>query len=188
MKLLEMGDGTYESGDDKPSYDDGEEESDQTDQSDLGADLTGLVKEGTRVILGRHDEVNGGDNWVDDMDAFVGKETVVTEVLGTDSEGFTVVSVEGNDWSWRIRNLTVKGRGEAGSYGFKVGDTVILGKHREIDGNPNWNPAMDQYVGKTAKITKLVGTEGDSANCYLVRVDIDKGKWCWRVESLAIPE
>ena len=177
MELLEKGSGYYESPDD--SSDDESE-----DTEDHGSDLCGTIQEGTKVILGRHDEANGGDNWAEDMGDFVGQETVVTEILGTDSQGFTVVSVEGNEWSWRVRNLAVKGRGEPGSYGFAVGDAVVLGKHREVDGSSNWNPAMDAFVGKRAKITKLIGTEGDSSNCFLVKVDIDGGEWVWRVESL----
>lgn len=173
MELLEEGPGFYEDGGEGPK-----------EGEDYGSDSAGMVKEGTAVILGRHDRVNGDDNWVEEMDEFVGRETVVTEILGTDSQGFTVVSVQGNDWSWRIRNLAVRGRGEPGSYGFQVGDTVILGRHRSVDGGSNWNPAMDEFVGKAATITELIGIEGDGSDCFLVHVDLDKGEWVWRVESL----
>lgn len=173
MELLEEGPGVYEEGGEE--YEEGE---------DYGSDSVGMVEVGSAVILGRHDSVNGDDNWVEEMDEFVGRETVVTEILGTDSQGFTVVSVQGNDWSWRIRNLAVRGRGEPGSYGFQVGDTVVLGRHRSVDGKDNWYGAMDEFVGRAATITKLIGAEVDGSGCFLVRVDLDKGNWLWRAESL----
>ncbi len=175
MELLEEGPGYWEGGDD---YDSAEE------YEDLGEDLSGLIGVGTKVVLGRHDDRNGGDNWASEMDAFVGKQATVTEIIGSDDQGFLVVAVKENTWSWRIRNLAVVGRGVAGSYGFQVGDRVILGRHRFVDGNENWNPSMDAFVGMTARITELVGTEGDGSECFLVRVDADKGKWVWRAESL----
>ncbi len=182
MELLEEGPGYRE--DDEEDFEDYEDYRD----GEYGEDSAGMIREGLKVVLGRHDEVNGDANWVDEMEEFVGLETTVREILGTDSQGFLVVSVEGNDWSWRIRNLAVQGRGEAGSYGFQVGDLVVLRRHRSVDGNQNWNPSMDEFVGKKAKITELVGTGGDVAGCFLVRVDLDNGEWVWRVESLTPAE
>ncbi len=175
MELLEEGPGYWEGGE---AYDD------EGEYEDLGEDLSGMIGVGTKVVLGRHDDRNGGDNWAPEMDAFVGKQATVTEIIGADSQGFLVVGVKENTWSWRIRNLAVVGRGVAGSYGFQVGDRVVLGRHRFVDGNENWNPSMDPFVGMTARITELVGTKEDGSECFLVRVDTDKGKWVWRVESL----
>jgi hypothetical protein len=78
--------------------------------------------------------------------------------------------------------MTLKGRGSAGSYGFQVGDKVILGSHRSIDGNRNWASDMCEYVGMTATITSMSGT--DSAGCPYANVDIDDGDWVWRVENM----
>jgi hypothetical protein len=118
------------------------------------------------------------------MDQFVGKASKVTELCGADNAGFLCVQVEGNDWYWRVRNLALVNVGEPGSYGFAVGDAVILGKHRDVGGETNWADDMDEYVGMRAKITELVGTEGDGADCFTVRVDVDGGEWVWRAESL----
>ena len=170
MELLEEGTGTWEG--------DGEY------QEDVGTDLSGMITPGTKVVLGRHDERNGGDNWSAEMDGLVGSPATVEEILGPDPQGFLVVSVRENDWSWRIRNLAAADRGVAGSYGFQVGDRVVLGRHRFVDGNENWNPSMDRFVGMTARITELYGTKGDGSDCFLVRVDVDKGEWVWRAESL----
>lgn len=71
--------------------------------------------------------------------------------------------------------------------GWHVGDRVILSRHREIDGEENWDPEMEQYVGKAAEITELFTTEPGSG-AYLVRVDIDHGEWSWRTESLTSAE
>lgn len=180
----DYGDGDYSYEDYDDEYDDEYEGEYEGEYEDLGEDLAGMVGVGTKVILGRHDERNGGDNWAPEMDAFVGKQATVTEIIGSDDQGFLVVGVKENTWSWRIRNLAVVGRGVAGSYGFQAGDRVILGRHRFVDGNKNWNPSMDAFVGMSARITELVGTEGDGSECFLVRVDADQGEWVWRVESL----
>ena len=151
-----------------------------------GVESYGFVKVGSTVILGKHDDVNGGANWADEMDSYVGKEAVVTSLPGADAQGFLMVRVKGNGYAWRVRNLALKGRGEAGSYGFEVGDRVIIGAHRYIDQDNNWADTMREYVGQAATITSLEGTDG--SNCYLVHVDIDDGDWYWRVETLSPAE
>jgi len=151
-----------------------------------GVESYGLIKVGSTVILGKHDDVNGGDNWAEEMDAYVGKEAVVTELPGTDTQGFLVVRVKGNGYAWRVRNLALKGRGEAGSYGYQVGDMVVISAHRYIDSDNNWADDMAAYVGQTATITTLEGTDGSES--YLVHLDIDDGDWYWRVETLSPAE
>ncbi|HRY72956.1 MAG TPA: SH3 domain-containing protein [Spirochaetia bacterium] len=173
------------------SYSDeyGDEYRDEEDyDGDYGADADaesyGMIAEGSLVVLGRHDELGGDPNWNEDMAEFVGKKAKVAELAGSDGSGFLGVRVEGNDWFWRARNLAMVGRGQAGSYGWRVGDEVILGRHREIEGSSNWAEEMEAYVGMRATITALLGPEGDSAGCFLVSVDADGGEWSWRAENL----
>ncbi len=147
-----------------------------------GEESYGFITLGSVVILGEHEELNGGSNWADEMAEYVGTKAVVSELPGADSQGFLVVKVEENDYVWRVRNLALSGRGEAGSYGYKVGDRVIIGAHRYIDEDNNWAEEMAEYVGMEATITSLEGT--DDSNCYLVHVDVDEGSWVWRVENL----
>jgi len=147
-----------------------------------GVESYGMIKVGSVVILGKHDDVNGGANWSDAMNAFVGKEATVTSLPGADSFGFLVVRVSGNSYAWRVRNLALKNRGEQGSYGYQVGDQVILGAHRFINDDNNWANSMGAYVGQTATITSLEGDDG--SGCYVVHVDIDNGDWFWRVETM----
>jgi len=147
-----------------------------------GTESYGFIKVGSTVILGQHEEINGGDNWADEMEAFVGKEAVVTELPGEDGQGFLCVRVKGNSYAWRARDLTVKGRGEKGSYGYEVGDRVIIGAHRYIDEDNNWAEDMAAYVGQTATITSFEGTDGTGSP--IIHVDIDNGDWYWRVETL----
>ena len=65
--------------------------------------------------------------------------------------------------------------GQSGSnpnYGpIKVGSVIVLKKHREVEGNSNWNSSMDAFIGKVAVVTKLSGV--DSRGCPGVRVSID---------------
>lgn len=67
----------------------------------------------------------------------------------------------------------------------KVGTMVRLGKHRPVDGDANWDPAMEQYVGKISRVTD-VRTLADSAGCPLVKVGADNGKFVWRVRDLSL--
>lgn len=148
-----------------------------------GLESYGLIKVGSTVVLGRHDDVNGGANWADEMDEYVGQEAVVTSLPGADTQGFLVVKVDSNGYAWRVRNVALKGGGEAGSYGYQLGDSVIIGAHRYIDEDNNWADEMLEYVGRTAVITSLEGIDG--GNCYIVHVDIDDGDWFWRVETMS---
>ena len=148
-----------------------------------GLESYGMIKVGSTVVLGRHDDVNGGANWADEMDAYVGQEAVVTSLPGADSQGFLAIKVDSNGYAWRVRNVALKDRGEAGSYGYQLGDSVIIGAHRYIDEDNNWADEMLEYVGNTATITSLEGTDG--GNCYIVHVDIDNGDWFWRVETMS---
>ncbi|MBL8966961.1 MAG: SH3 domain-containing protein [Spirochaetaceae bacterium] len=149
-----------------------------------GEESYGLLKIGSLVVLGRHDDSGGDANWNEDMAPLVGKRAKIVELAGSDDAGFLGVRVEGNDWFWRARNLSLVGRGRAGSYGFKVGDEVILGRHRALNGDENWTEEMDAYVGMRAKIIELVAGSGDAVGCVLVRVDVDGGDWAWRAENL----
>lgn len=67
--------------------------------------------------------------------------------------------------------------------GHDLGDPVRLGRHQPIDGDDNWDPEMQQYVGRTAVIRELIGQEGDTG-AYIVRVDVDNGKWVWRTADM----
>ena len=77
------------------------------------------------------------------------------------------------------------GRGESPGYGpVRVGTSVILGRHRAVNGETSWDEAMAQYVGRTAIVTGLMGTDG--TGCPLVHVDIDGGRWYWRIRDMLI--
>jgi hypothetical protein len=160
------------------------EEGDYEEGAEADAESYGMIAEGSLVVLGRHDELGGDPNWNEDMAEFVGKRAKVVELAGADGSGFLGVRVEGNDWFWRARNLALAGRGAEGSYGWSVGDEVLLGRHREIEGSANWAEEMEAFVGMRARITELLGPEGDAAGCFLVSVDVDSGEWSWRAENL----
>jgi len=156
-----------------------------------------VIDRGDRVLLGRHRPVDGDDNWASDMDAFVGREATVTEIGSTDGAGCAVVSVslDGGDFVWRVRDLalltgaplSVQSCGLSLPVDFRsvaVGSEVVLGRHRAVDGEPNWADDMDAYVGRTATVTRLVGT--DVTQCGIVNVSADDGAWQWRIRD-ALP-
>ncbi|MBP8128806.1 MAG: proteasome accessory factor PafA2 family protein [Candidatus Hydrogenedentes bacterium] len=65
---------------------------------------------------------------------------------------------------------------------FHIGDRVVLGRHEPVGGSENWNSDMEQYVGRTATVLRIVGL--DSSGCEVVRVDIDQGRYVWRARNL----
>ncbi len=163
--------------------------------SDAMADY-GPIGPGSVVILGRHRPVDGDDNWAGGMDAYVGKTASITELAGVDPSGCPIVLVDIDDgeWYWRVRDLTlvssfpqVCGMTEDDAvYGpLEEGSVVILGRHREVDGDDNWASGMDAYVGEQTTVERLSGVDGQG--CPGVRVAIDDGSWFWRVRDLELP-
>ena len=69
--------------------------------------------------------------------------------------------------------------------GLKVGDTVILGEHEEINRSKFWAPLMLSYVGKTAKIIHI-GSHIELNGLVSHHVDIDDGVYCWREVNMII--
>jgi hypothetical protein len=67
-----------------------------------------------------------------------------------------------------------------------VGSEVILGRHRAVSGDDNWDAQMDPFVGRTAHITELIGV--DETGCGVVHVDVDNGQWFWRARDLVITQ
>ncbi|MBN2312022.1 MAG: hypothetical protein JXR94_23795 [Candidatus Hydrogenedentes bacterium] len=65
-------------------------------------------REGDEVILGHHDcLLPGGNNWVPDMNQYVGKQGTIASLRNIDHSGSFVVRVDVDDeeWVWRTRNL-----------------------------------------------------------------------------------
>jgi hypothetical protein len=67
----------------------------------------GPVRIGTEVVLGRHREVLGDDNWVVEMEPYVGQRARITQLVGVDDQGcpLVAVDVDGGNWFWRARDL-----------------------------------------------------------------------------------
>jgi hypothetical protein len=169
----------------------------------------GPVTVGSVVMLGHHRAVDGDDNWAPEMNAYVGHVSRVTRLSGVDGQGCPGVRVEldGGQWFWRLRDLTLSSEqpeppptvsasttmpqecgetAETANYGpVSVGTIVILGRHREVDGDDNWADEMDSYVGMAATVTRLSGV--DMQGCPGVRVDLDDGEWFWRLRDLSLP-
>ncbi len=70
--------------------------------------------------------------------------------------------------------------------GLAVGVEVMLGRHRVVNGDDNWDTQMDAFVGRTGHITELIGV--DDQGCPLVHVDADNGQWFWRARDLVITQ
>ncbi len=66
----------------------------------------------------------------------------------------------------------------------EIGTEVVLGRHRPVDGEANWVEEMDRYVGRSARVTELVGV--DDQGCPLLRVDVDGGDWFWRLRDVQL--
>lgn len=65
-----------------------------------------------------------------------------------------------------------------------VGTRVVLGRHTAVDGDTNWNDQMEGFIGKPATITELSAV--DMVGCPVVKVDIDQGRWSWRIREMRL--
>jgi hypothetical protein len=171
----------------------------------------GELTVGAVVTLQRHREVRGDDNWDERMDRFLGRAAHVVRLSGVDAQGCPCVRVdvdggtrEGHGSCWRVRDLGIGTVMQplpaevAASEAFPqnchqselspvygaatLGATVVLGRHRPVDGEPDWAEEMQQWVGRTAHVVQLGGL--DSQGCPGVRVDIDSQQWFWRIRDL----
>jgi len=76
-------------------------------------------------------------------------------------------------------------QGDSADYGdVEVGDVVVVQRHRFVGGDPNWDDRMARFIGREARVTRLSGV--DERGCPGVRVDVDGGRWFWRVRDLNI--
>ena len=64
----------------------------------------------------------------------------------------------------------------------RVGTSVVLGRHRAVEGADNWTEDMEPFVGRSARVTELAGA--DEQGCPVVRVDVDAGEFSWRLRDL----
>jgi hypothetical protein len=73
-----------------------------------GMEEYGPIDIGVQVILGRHDSINGSDNWNETMEQYVDQLAIVTALDGTDGSGCPTVyvDIDNGNWVWRIRNMT----------------------------------------------------------------------------------
>ena len=75
-----------------------------------GGEYDGL-RIGDRVVLGRHEAIDGSTNWSDSMDQYVGCLARITELHGMDTSGSYIVGVDlryadgEQNWVWRTRNM-----------------------------------------------------------------------------------
>jgi hypothetical protein len=67
----------------------------------------------------------------------------------------------------------------------QVGSVVVLGQHRDVNGDANWSPQMQPFVGQQARVTQLVGV--DEQGCPVVHVDADHGQHFWRIRDMQLP-
>jgi hypothetical protein len=99
-------------------------------------------------------------------------------------------------WSWTAvtdKREAIKVAGLAGSYVLEltsahrvdipVNTTVVLGKHLPLQGDMNWNPLMDQYVGLSTSTTR--GEERDESGAFGVRVKADDERFLWRTVDMS---
>lgn len=167
----------------------------------------GSVRVGSEVVPQRHRFIGGDPNWDARMGRYLGMPGRVIRLSGVDDRGCPGVrlDVDGGRWFWRLRDLNVgHGRptdpvvsrsaspipqqcGQTDAtvdYGLEVGAVVVLGRHRPVSGDDNWTPQMTAFVGRTARVVELAGT--DDSGCAGVNVDADGRQWFWRVRDLTL--
>jgi hypothetical protein len=73
---------------------------------------------------------------------------------------------------------------------YAIGTVVLVGAHPFSKSYPdlrvNWSPIMDQYVGKTATITKSLRGIHPSTGQPQYSIDIDGGLFVWNEDALTV--
>lgn len=165
-------------------------------QAEADADFSG-VKPGSLVELQPQQADDVEQNWSPDMSLYLGSSTSVIELLGVDGQGCPGVRVEADAgvFFWRVRDLKQLdgehademrcGQSElAPDYlGFVPGSRVDVQEPLGWFGDYNWITEMDVYIGRTARVVQQLGVDG--AGCPGVELDVDGGRYFWRVRGLA---
>eukprot|EP00727_Mastigamoeba_balamuthi_P002479 m51a1_g12228 hypothetical protein (426) ;mRNA; r:72166-73443 len=55
--------------------------------------------------------------------------------------------------------------------GVRLGDQVLVCRHRAVDGEANWRPSMDQYIGRVGRVIAMWGA--DAQGCAGVHLEFD---------------
>ncbi len=164
----------------------------------------GELTVGSVVTLQRHRFVRGDDNWDPQMERYLGRAAHVTRLSGVDEQGCPGirVDVDAGQYYWRVRDVGIGTQMQplpavleastafpqdchqsVANYGAAtIGATVVLGRHRPVDGDTNWADEMGPYVGRTAHVASY--GDLDTEGCPGVRVDVDQQAWFWRVRDL----
>jgi hypothetical protein len=66
----------------------------------------------------------------------------------------------------------------------REGSLVRLGRHRSVDGNANWDPSMEHFVGRVTPVTSARGL--DPQGCAIIEVAVDGGEYVWRVRDVSV--
>ena len=162
-------------------------------QSSLEGDSR--IISGAVVVIHKHRPVNGDTNWTSGMDRYVDRFAVVSDAKSRDGAGCRIAHLvlEGEtlSYAFRVRDLELVGSGPVESLGgddnIKVGSSVIISKHRPVDGRENWASEMDRYVGCRAVVKEFTGT--DSSRCKMARLTVDGtliSRFSFRVRDLTL--
>lgn len=93
-------------------------------------------------------------------------------------------AVVGASTSGAIDDVPASCRSGADYGSLQVRSPVRLGRHRPVRGSDNWNADMSRFVGQISRVRALPGVDGQE--CLTVRVDIDDGRFVWRVADLQV--
>lgn len=114
--------------------------------------------------------------WSPVMDNNIGHSGIVTSVgsIPTGSEGNSYVAIDNDSWWYPDAVLEREPK-------FKEGDMVLITRKYadswELGATGHWNEYMDQNVGKTGKIAKVMpeGISGYAEPVY--KIEVETGGW-----------
>jgi len=147
---------------------------------------------GSKVIIHKHRPVAGSVNWAADMDRFIGSKGEVQEFTGNDSKGCRMARIKVNgvvsEYVFRVRDLELADDAESlsGDARIVVGSTVVIHKHRPVEGNSNWASGMDKYIGCQAKVISFSGKDSKGCKMAKLQVDGEAVNYAFRVRDLEL--
>jgi len=133
------------------------------DRSDKLDDALGIESYPTILLWSRDGKYQGEKVDIDDM----------TELY---EPANTKVEVSYGDFPQECNDELNPGKATIGV------EVLIQARHRKVNGERNWASDMSAFIGKSAKIIKVGGT--DNEGCTVVRLDVDDADWAWRLRDL----
>ena len=177
--------------------------------SELNWEAIEPIVSGSRVRIRRHRPVNGHSNWLPEMDSFVDRIAVIQRLGGVDEEGCPTVCCSFNGvpckYRFRVRDLVLLRPTESSFYNLPqdkelsyvdkkrygplyIGAHVTIKKHRPVNDECNWCPAMDRFIDKQGVVQMFNGKDNQGCLTVICSFDGEPCSYPFRVRDMRLDD